>query len=120
MNCYFLVTAGVSQYWNRSVQRFVGFFAALFYFSFFCRIGNNLLTLGEEFRNGLYNTKWYEYDIKCQKMVLLILTTSKLRDGITFGIRSAASYELLLTVLKASYTYLNLLLKSRKKIIESR
>uniref|UniRef100_A0A3F2ZEP8 Odorant receptor n=1 Tax=Phlebotomus papatasi TaxID=29031 RepID=A0A3F2ZEP8_PHLPP len=81
------------------------FLTVITQFGVFCVFGEFLYSKTEEIDIELYQSKWYEFDIKDQKMLLLMMCMAKR----PFGIRAAGMYDInlimFIQVIKAGISF---------------
>ncbi|RZC00559.1 7tm 6 domain containing protein [Asbolus verrucosus] len=92
------------------------FFQLIIYFSvilaeiyFYCYYGSTLLEESNTVADAIYMGKWYDYDAKCKKALILLMERSKVPITVTAGKIIELSLPTFTTVLKRSYSLLAVL-----------
>ncbi|KAJ3620075.1 hypothetical protein MTP99_004069 [Tenebrio molitor] len=71
--------------------------------------GQNLIDQSTSISQVLYSLNWYEYDAELNFYIRMMMLRSQKPLGVKAGIFYVYSFEFLLTILQASYTYMTIL-----------
>nr|XP_015839871.1 PREDICTED: odorant receptor 85b-like [Tribolium castaneum] len=104
--------------WNVSILQPFSFewFQSLGYFLillvqlyFYCYYGTNLSEECDKITTSVYMGKWYKYDVKSRKALILLMERSKKPTIVSAGKILDLSVETFTTILRRSYSLLALL-----------
>ncbi|XP_065215177.1 uncharacterized protein LOC135841892 [Planococcus citri] len=84
----------------------------LLYLLLYCHIGEVINDCNYHIKEALYNTDWYELNTDYRKTLALFICNIENCRKLKTCKSYIASYELFTSILKACYTYMNLLLQS--------
>ncbi|KAJ3620080.1 hypothetical protein MTP99_004073 [Tenebrio molitor] len=71
--------------------------------------GQTLIDESTSISQVLYSLNWYEYDVKLNFYIRIMMLRSQTPLGVKAGIFYVYSFEFLLAILQASYTYMTIL-----------